>query len=103
MEREGLNMRDVNDEMFAREISPSDMWKLMVNATYEQGDNNVGDTSVGTGPWLAQLCPAASRSFPSSPGCHRRTTPAKGRIRGIGALPDLADNIVKRLSTNIGQ
>jgi hypothetical protein len=37
LEREGLNMRDVTIQIFAGEIPLSDMWKLLVNATYEQG------------------------------------------------------------------
>jgi hypothetical protein len=65
VEREGLSLTDVSKVIFAGEISPSEMWKLLVNATYVQGSKeegdtiNEGDTIIGMGPRLAELCLAA--------------------------------------------
>jgi hypothetical protein len=51
-------LKDVDTRIFAGEIPPKEMWKLLVSATYEEG-NNKGKTMIGMGPHLAELCLAA--------------------------------------------
>jgi hypothetical protein len=39
LESEGLNLQDISRVIFAKEIPPSNMWKLLVNATYVEDSN----------------------------------------------------------------
>jgi hypothetical protein len=94
LEREGFNLQNVYNTIFAAEISPKEMWKLLVSATYEEGDNN-GKAMIGMGPHLAELCIAAY-------GGHIWTV--KHAIQGLSLrqdeaeasifLPDLSSRII---------
>jgi hypothetical protein len=100
LEREGLNLQDVDEIIYAGEISPKEMWALLVSATYEEGDNK-GKAIIGMGPHLAELCLAAY-------GGHIWTV--RNAIRGLSLgqdsvipslyLPDLSPKINQCLDTN---
>jgi energy-coupling factor transporter ATP-binding protein EcfA2 len=100
LEREGFNLQNVYNTIFAAEISPKEMWKLLVSATYEEGDNN-GKAMIGMGPHLAELCIAAY-------GGHIWTV--EGAIQGLAMrqdeaeasvfLPDLSSKIIRCLKTH---
>jgi hypothetical protein len=75
------------------------MWKLLVNATYLQGDN-IGDTVIGMGPRLAELCLAAyGGHFLRVKYAISDLSLQKGEFEALALFPDLASNILKCLDT----
>jgi hypothetical protein len=101
LEREGLNLQDVTRVIFAGEIPPSDMWKLLVNATYEQGDNT-GDIIIGMGPRLAGLCLAAyGGHFLTVENAIARLCQEESEFKASSLLPVLTANIIECLDSHM--
>jgi hypothetical protein len=99
LEREGLNMREITDEIFAGEIPPSDMWKLLVNATYEQGDNK-GDIMIGMGPRHAELCLAAyGGHFLTGKNTIAVLLQQESKFKASSLLPRLTGNLDSSMSS----
>jgi hypothetical protein len=101
LELEGLNLQDVTEVIFAGEIPPRDMWKLLVNATYEQG-NNKGDTIIGMGPRLAELCLAAyGGHFLRVKNAVAKLCRQESRFKASSLLPVLRANIIECLDSGM--
>jgi hypothetical protein len=101
LQREGLNLQDVTRVTFAGEIPPSDMRKLLVNASYEQGDKT-GDVIIGMGPRLAELCVAAyGGHFLRVKNAIAELSQRKSRFEASSLLPDLDADIVECLDSHM--
>jgi hypothetical protein len=99
LERQGFNLQNVTWRIFAGEIPPSDMRKLMVDATYEQGDNR-GDTIIGMGPRLAELCLAAyGGHFLTVKNAIAVLSQQESQFEASSLLPVLKANIFECLET----
>jgi hypothetical protein len=96
-----LNLQDVTRVIFAGEIPPSDMWKLLVNATYEQGDNT-GDIFIGMGPRLAELCLSAyGGHFLRVKNAIAKLCQQESQFEASSLLPDLDANIIECLDSSM--
>jgi chemotaxis regulatin CheY-phosphate phosphatase CheZ len=88
LEREGLNLQKETRVIFAGEIPPSDMRKLMVDARYEQRDNE-GDTIIGMGPRLAELCLAVyGGHFLTVKNAIALLSEQESQLEALSLLPD---------------
>jgi hypothetical protein len=87
----------------AGEIPPSDMWRLLVNATYEQGNNYSGDIIIGMGPRLAELCLSAyGGHFLRVKNAMSDLKDEESQFEASLRLPGLTANIVDCLESDIG-
>jgi hypothetical protein len=101
LQREGLNLQDVTRVTFAGEIPPSDMRKLLVNASYEQGDKT-GDVIIGMGPRLAELCVAAyGGHFLRVKNAIAELSERESRFEASSLLPDLDADSVECLDSHM--
>jgi hypothetical protein len=98
LESEGLNLEDVSWVIFAGEIPPSDMWKLLVNATNVKDSN---ETVIGMGPRLAELCLAAyGGHFLRVQNAISELSLQQARFKALSLFPDLVSNILTCLDTD---
>ncbi len=100
LEREGFNLENVKETIFAGEIPPKEMWKLLVSATYEEGDHK-GKAIIGMGPHLAELCLAAyGGHIWTVENAIQRLSSEQGEAEATLFLPDLRSKIIRCLNTN---
>jgi hypothetical protein len=100
LERQGFNLLNVDMPIFAGEIPPKEMWKLLVNAKYEEGDHK-GKVIIGMGPHLAELCLAAfGGHFMIVQQAIRYLSLEQDKAELSSFLPDLRSEIIKCLKTN---
>jgi hypothetical protein len=97
LESEGFHLQDISRLIFAGEIPPSDMWKLLVNATCVKGSNETG-TMIGMGPRLAELCLAAyGGHFLRVRNAISDRSLQRAKFEAWSLFPDLTDNIIECL------